>query len=189
MPIFGSIDALAFNPCLNIDYFIMNTPEEMRAHLDSSANIIHALISASSRNKVRFFKGEEGPDTLYEKQAYCWWNFIASHPGALRDLAQWHCHGFATPPPTVSTPPSARELTQAMQNLILLYPADPPAYTSRLAMPMTPPAQPDTPRPTEVHAPAPLPIPLFCSMPDTCWTPRYLSPVRETQWEPQSYLG
>ncbi|QRW16909.1 hypothetical protein RhiXN_04911 [Rhizoctonia solani] len=101
-------------------------------------------------------RGEEGPNTLYGKQVYCWWHFIASHPGAFRDLAQWHCHGFATPPPTVSTPPSARELTQAMQNLILLYPADPLAYTSRPAMPVTPPACPDTPRPTEAHAPAPL---------------------------------
>ncbi|KAF8749887.1 hypothetical protein RHS01_09761 [Rhizoctonia solani] len=63
-------------------------------------------------------------------------------------------HGFATPPPTVSTPPSARELTQAMQNLILLYPADPPAYTSRPATPVTPSARPDTPRPTEAHVPA-----------------------------------
>ncbi|KAF8694173.1 hypothetical protein RHS03_08219, partial [Rhizoctonia solani] len=185
----------------------MNNPEEMRAHLDSSANIIYALMSASSCNKVRFFKrnvykhpkwgflywlnprGEEGPDTLYGKQVYQWWHFIASHPGAFRDLAQWHCHGFATPPPTVSTPLSARELTQAMQNLILLYPADPPAYTSRPATPVTPPACPDTPRPTEVHALAPLPFPLFSSTPDTCSTPGYLSPVRETQWEPQSYLG
>ncbi|QRW20510.1 hypothetical protein RhiXN_05499 [Rhizoctonia solani] len=117
MPIFNSINALAYNPCLNIVCYIMNSPEEMRAHLESSANIIHALISASSCNKVRFFKcnvykhpkwgflywldprGEEGPDTLYEKRAYCWWNFIASHPGAFRDLAQWHRHGFATPPP------------------------------------------------------------------------------------------
>ncbi|KAF8677626.1 hypothetical protein RHS04_05979 [Rhizoctonia solani] len=207
MPTFSSINALAYDPCLNIDCYIMNGPEEMRAHLDSSANIIHALMSASSCNKVRFFKrnvykhpkwgflywldprGEEGPDTLYGKQVYRWWHFIASHPGAFRDLSQWHCHGFATPPPTVSTPPSARELTQAMQNLILLYPADPPAYTSRPATPVTPPACPDTPRPTEAHAPAPLPFPLFSSTPDTCWTPGYSSPVRETQWEPQSYLG
>ncbi|QRW24388.1 hypothetical protein RhiXN_11300 [Rhizoctonia solani] len=93
------------------------------------------------------------------------------------------------PPPTVSTPPSARELTQAMQNLILLYPADPPAYTSRPAIPVTPPARPDTPRPTEAHAPAPLPFPLFSSTLDTRWTPGYSSPVRETQQEPQSYLG
>ncbi|QRW20005.1 hypothetical protein RhiXN_08980 [Rhizoctonia solani] len=170
----------------------MNGPEEMRAHLNRSANIIHALMSASSCNKVRFFKrdmGEEGPDTLYGKQVYRWWHFIASHTGAFRDLAQWHHHGLATTPPTVSTPPSARELTQAVQNLILLYPVDLPAYTSRPATPVTPPACQDTPRPTEMHAPAPLPIPLFSSMPDTCWTPGYSSPLRETQWEPQSYLG
>ncbi|QRW23528.1 hypothetical protein RhiXN_08564 [Rhizoctonia solani] len=142
MPIFSSINALAYNPCLNIDCYIMNGPEEMRAHLDSSANIIHALMSASSCNKWGFLhwlnpRGEVGPNTLYGKQAYCWWHFIASHPGAFRDLARWHCHGFATPPPTVSTPLSARGLTQAMQNLILLYPADPPAYTSRPAPPVT----------------------------------------------------
>ncbi|GAB1528000.1 hypothetical protein RhiTH_011189 [Rhizoctonia solani] len=138
----------------------MNSPEEMRSHLDSSANIIHALMSASSCNKVRLFKrnvykhpkwgflywlyprGEEGPDTLYGKQ-----------------------------------------------NLILLYPADPPANTSKPAMPVTPPARPDTPRPTEAHAPAPLPFPLFPSTPDTHWTPGDLSQMRETQWEPQSYPG
>ncbi|GAB1527974.1 hypothetical protein RhiTH_011163 [Rhizoctonia solani] len=36
MPIFSSINALAYNPCLNIDCYIMNGPEEMRAHLESS---------------------------------------------------------------------------------------------------------------------------------------------------------
>ncbi|GAB1528008.1 hypothetical protein RhiTH_011197 [Rhizoctonia solani] len=137
----------------------MNSPEEMRSHLDSSANIILALMSASSHNKVRFFKcnvykhpkwgflywlnprGEQGPVTLYGKQ-----------------------------------------------NLILLYPADPPANTSKPATPVTPPARPDTPRPTEAHAPAPLPFPLFPST-DTHWTPGDLSQMREMQWEPQSYPG
>ncbi|QRW16910.1 Retrotransposable element Tf2 protein [Rhizoctonia solani] len=37
MPTFSSINALAYNPCLYIDCYIMNNPEKMRAHLDSSA--------------------------------------------------------------------------------------------------------------------------------------------------------
>ncbi|QRW16915.1 Retrotransposable element Tf2 protein [Rhizoctonia solani] len=187
MPTFSSINALAYDPCLNIDCYIMNGPEEMRAHLDSSANIIHALMSASSCNKVRFFKrnvykhpkwgflywldprGEEGLDTLYGKQVYRWWHFIASHP-------------VSTPPICKGADPGNAEPHSAL-------PSGPTGLYKQASNASDPSSMPRHSRPTEAHAPAPLPFPLFSSTPDTCWTPGYSSPVRETQWEPQSYLG
>ncbi|QRW21912.1 hypothetical protein RhiXN_09499 [Rhizoctonia solani] len=138
-------------------------------------------MSTNSRNKVKFIKcnnykphkwgfiywldpnGADGANFLYEKRVNYWWHFIASYP--------------------------ARELTEAMQNLILLYPSNPPAYSTAPNLSLTPPPHPHTLRPTEEHVPVPLPFPLFSSMPNTNWTPVYVSPVRETHWEPQNYLG
>ncbi|KAF8759764.1 hypothetical protein RHS01_02206 [Rhizoctonia solani] len=55
---------------------------EMRAHLDSSANIIHTLMSASSCNKVRFFKRN-----VYKHPK--WDSSIGLTPGEKKE--QIHC--------------------------------------------------------------------------------------------------
>ncbi|CCO34913.1 hypothetical protein BN14_09023 [Rhizoctonia solani AG-1 IB] len=131
MPVYQSNAELPFNHCMDVNFYVQNSPEAMKDNLSSIANIIHVLLNASNRRNVRRVRrntykhprwgymywldpmGVEGPQSLYGVHVYCWWHFLASTPLAFQDFAQWHCQGFLTPPPVVSAPLSAQELHAA----------------------------------------------------------------------------
>ncbi|CAE6461986.1 unnamed protein product, partial [Rhizoctonia solani] len=121
--------------------------------------------------------GKEGPQSFYGIMVYFWWHFLARKPAALDDFTQWHHHNFATPPPVVCKPISAEELATAIHNHILLYPADPPAYTSRESTPTPAPVVADTTNSSLSLEPTFLPFPLFSSTQDPHWMPGYVSPA------------
>ncbi|CCO37112.1 hypothetical protein BN14_11263 [Rhizoctonia solani AG-1 IB] len=149
MPVYQSNAKLPFNHCMDVDFYVQNSPEAMKDNLSSAANIIHVLLNASNRYNVQHMRrntykhprwgfmswldpmGKEGPQSLYGVCTYCWWYFLPSTPIAFQDFAQWHCQGFLTPPPVVSAPLSAQELHAAVLSFVLLYPANmPPVLAS-----------------------------------------------------------
>ncbi|CCO38219.1 hypothetical protein BN14_12386 [Rhizoctonia solani AG-1 IB] len=83
MPVYQSNAELPFNHCMDVDFYVQNSPEAMKDNLSSAANIIHILLNASNRRNVRRVrrntykhprwgfmywldpKSVEGPQTLY----------------------------------------------------------------------------------------------------------------------------
>ncbi|CCO36105.1 hypothetical protein RSOLAG1IB_11636 [Rhizoctonia solani AG-1 IB] len=104
MPVYQSNAKLPFNHCMDVNFYVQNSPEAVRDNLSSAANIIYIILNTSNKRNVRRVRcntykhprwgfmywldleGKEGPQTLYGVRVYRWWYFLASTPLAFQDL-------------------------------------------------------------------------------------------------------
>ncbi|CCO34033.1 hypothetical protein BN14_08125 [Rhizoctonia solani AG-1 IB] len=56
MPIYQSNAELSFNHCMDVNFYVQNSPEAMKDNLSSAANFIHILLNASNRRNVRAWR-------------------------------------------------------------------------------------------------------------------------------------
>ncbi|CCO38224.1 hypothetical protein BN14_12392 [Rhizoctonia solani AG-1 IB] len=83
MPIYQSNAKLPFNHCMDVNFYVQNSPEAMKDNLSSAANIIHVLLNIQQVRRNTYQhpgwgfmywldpEGVEGPQTLYGVCVYC----------------------------------------------------------------------------------------------------------------------